>query len=152
MFPSSSGIPISAAVTGGMLLAFIRLRKSHAPIRTRKSGIPIPSPTPRPTFDPLLNPPTLLLVLSPEPEFPLVFEFNPDSEVFGDDPEVFELSELVKSIAFQAILILYPFAAPDVNVIIWLDVPPPACQSTVPVPGEPEENEVQQSNPYEFIE
>jgi hypothetical protein len=103
--------------------------------------------------------------LSPEPEFPLVFEFNPDSEVFGDDPEVFELSEvldddpevfelseLVKSIAFQAILILYPFAAPDVNVIIWLDVPPPACQSTVPVPGEPEENEVQQSNPYEFIE
>ena len=94
----------------------------------------------------------LLLLLSPEPELPLVFGFNPDSEVLDDDLEVLKLSELVKSAILQAILILYPFAAPDVNIIVWLDVPPPACQSTVPVPGKPEENEVQQSNPYEFIE
>ena len=81
-----------------------------------------------------------------------MFELDTDPGVFEDDLEGFELRELVKSAAFQAILMLYPFAAPDVNAMIWLEVPPPACQSTVPVPGEPEENEVQQSNPNVFIE
>ncbi len=81
-----------------------------------------------------------------------MFALDTCPEGLGNDPEVFEPPELVKSSAFQAILMLYPFAAPDVNPITWVDVPPPACQSTDPVPGEPKENEVQQSNPKEYIE
>jgi len=107
---------------------------------------------PSPTFDPFLDPPALLLGFPSDAALPLVFEPDTDPRVLDDDPEVFELRELVKSAAFQAILRLYPFAAPDVNDIIWLDVPPPASESIVPVPGEPKENEVQQSNPNEFIE
>jgi hypothetical protein len=105
-----------------------------------------------PTLDPLCDPPTWILGVSFEATLPPVFELDADPKVPDDKPETFELPGLVKSAAFQAILRLYPFAAPDVNNIIWLDVPPPACQSIVPVPGESAENEVQQSNPNEFIE
>jgi hypothetical protein len=103
----------------------------------------------RPVYDPLLDPPSWLLGLCSEAAFPAL---GTDPGVLSNDPESFELGEFVISAPFQAILRLNPFPAPDVNDISWLDVPPPACQRTVPVPGESEENEVQQSNPNEFIE
>jgi hypothetical protein len=98
--------------------------------------MPIPSPTPSPTFDPVLRPPASPLFFSFEFKVPPVLKLDPDPEGFDepavpdvevlDDPELFALSLLVKSASFQAMLILYPFAAPDVNVMGRLDVPPPA--------------------------